>query len=344
MSEYRDRAELRFFSGSRFRIFGLCLAIAGSYPTQAMIGSHLDSGNISADHREGFAIGPHSGLGQIIDSQFDDSHNIGSVLIKCSSLRFDHHFVPFFGAWCLMGGELVNNFDVAQGVTAPRDGINKFGRVRELYCAVLSSCKADSSINELNGAALVVASEQSEGNVVPFQSQGGELFDGFKLFFSRISPSKRKLHKQVFECSFVTDARKDSTGSCVRVIGDTERLEVNPRSASASKYEFVAKCEDFTVVITIGSIGEHLSTISGNNKITLHPSSKNDAAIGFNLSDCVQVEEKQREGKENNAFHLAILSTDSSSSNLSPTGVQSMGARLLISRDGERWYEIALVH
>jgi hypothetical protein len=107
-----------------------------------VIASQFNGCNISSDDRERFAIGSHSSFGQIVDGQLDDSHNISGVLIKCAAFRLSHDFVPFKRALRLVSGKLFLDFVVAQNLTAPSDSINKVGGIRELYCAILSSCVA----------------------------------------------------------------------------------------------------------------------------------------------------------------------------------------------------------
>jgi hypothetical protein len=74
---------------------------------------------------------------------------------------------------------------------------------------------------------------------------------------------------------------------------------------------------------------------------SLLPSSEDDAAIGFTLTNCTQTEAESGKQNQQKPFSLSIVDTETSTTHLAPHKMASDGSGLFV-RDDSRWYEVLI--
>src|SRR5208282_4092997 len=93
------------------------------------------------------------------------------------------------------------------------------------------------------------------------------------------------------------------------------------------------KCGNFTFSVMIG-VPDGSTTVGSDNHLVLRPISDSDAAVGSRFCCCTQVPPDGTDNKNDNQFHLALLSSEASHGQILPHGMEMFGGHVFVSANG----------
>jgi hypothetical protein len=305
--------------------------------------------NLPTHYGEWNAVSVGARWGQILDGEINQ--------FKGQKGDFVHSFLPFEGLSSFrlpfdcpfrVSKELLSDFAVPQEARlwlgVPQDVLHGKVDLRSLFSrGIVGNCSND----DQHRAVFFKIGEQGTDKPISIDPREGSCpvpgQVGLQFLFYALSPSTGKSERQLFTCTLADKPLELLTSDCVAVPKDETPVDALPPSSSRSReYQMIAQCQNLALVVTVPRLAGP-ATVRGNRNFIVRPVKDDDRPAGFHLSDCVLPQSRRHDQPQQDKFHLLIVSGEASVGSYSHRhhSLEVVGEkRLLVSYDGNRWYDV----